>query len=328
MARRGLVRLVILAAGLAFTVISSAVAAADADDGAFVVRDVVVDQTADTAAAARVLALAQGQRSAYRRLMARLVPAGATGVPALDSAGIGALIRDFDVAEEKTSAVRYLAKLTYRFKPRAVRSFLRDARVPFAETRSKPVLVLPLFDFEGERLLWDDPNPWREAWYAAPAKGGLVPFVVPYGDLRDFADIDAANALEGNKVRLALIGARYGTAWTMVVLARLSVDESGNSTTLGVTVSQFGAASPEPTTIRQFEAEPEVRRRLAGIAVVMGIELIVISRPSVRIDLSYLGDETRLSDALRAEGLDLARGPLDWMLRLGAAPPATTVIGE
>ena len=103
MARRGSVRLVMLAAGLAFAVISTAAAAQTADEGVFVVQGVVVDRTADTATAARELALAEGQRRAYGRLMARLVPAGALGVPELDGAGIGALIRDFDVAEEKTS---------------------------------------------------------------------------------------------------------------------------------------------------------------------------------------------------------------------------------
>ncbi len=378
MARRGSVRLVIMAAGLAFAISSATASAETAAEGVFTVRDVAVDRTADTAAAARELALADGQRRAYRRLMARLVPAGALGVPELDGAGIGALIRDFDVAEEKTSSVRYLAKLTVRFKPGAVRALLRGARVPFAETPSKPILVLPLFDFRGELLLWDDPNPWREAWYAAPANDGLVPLVVPYGDLQDVADIDAAQAIEGNEGRLALIGARYGATQAMVVLARLAVDDMQGSTTLGVTVSHFGAATPEPTTIRQFTAEPgereevllaravaaigqgveaawkrenllnfdlatslvavvplgglddwiEVRRRLAGIAVVMGVEPITISRRSARIDLSYLGDETRLAAALEAEGLDLVREPLDWVLRLGAVGAATTVIGE
>ena len=367
-----------LAAGLAFAVISTAAAAQTADEGVFVVQGVVVDRTADTATAARELALAEGQRRAYGRLMARLVPAGALGVPELDGAGIGALIRDFDVAEEKTSSVRYLAKLTIRFKPRAVRALLRGARVPFAETPSKPVLVLPVFDFRGELLLWDDPNPWREAWYAAPTNAGLVPLVVPYGDLRDVADIDATHALGGNQGRLALIGARYGATRTMVALARLTVNDMQDATTLGVTVSHYGTTTPEPTTVRQFAAEPgereevllaravaaisqgieeswkrdnllnfdlatslvavvplgglgdwiEVRSRLAAIAVVMGVEPIAISRRSARIDLSYLGDETRLSAALQAAGLDLVREPLDWVLRLGAAPAATTAPGE
>ena len=60
----------------------------------------------------------------------------------------------------------------------------------------------------------------------------------------------------------------------------------------------------------------------------MGVEPITISRRSARIDLSYLGDETRLAAALEAEGLDLVREPLDWVLRLGAVGAATTVIGE
>ena len=60
----------------------------------------------------------------------------------------------------------------------------------------------------------------------------------------------------------------------------------------------------------------EVRSRLAAIAVVMGVEPIAISRRSARIDLSYLGDETRLSAALQAAG----PRPRPRAARLGAAP--------
>ncbi len=162
----------------------------------FTVTDVRVDATAKTAAAARETALAEGERRALGRLLARLtLRADQARLPVLERSQIAALVRNFEVEEEKTSSVRYLAKLTIRFKRKALRRLLRAHDIPFAETLSKPVLVLPVYEVADALALWDDPNPWREAWARQPKRDGLVPLVVPLGDLSDIADIGAEQAL-------------------------------------------------------------------------------------------------------------------------------------
>ena len=42
------------------------------------------------------------------------------------ASGVSELVRDFEVADEKTSAVRYLARMTVRFREDAVRTLLRE----------------------------------------------------------------------------------------------------------------------------------------------------------------------------------------------------------
>ena len=59
-------------------------------------------------------------------------------LPVLDAKQISAYVQDFGVTNEKNSRIRYLADLTYRFKPNDVRLLLRDSEVQFAETISKP----------------------------------------------------------------------------------------------------------------------------------------------------------------------------------------------
>ena len=89
---------------------------------AFEVRNVVVDVTAETATAARAQALAEGQIAAYRSLMERLTLRADRGrLPDLERSEITALVKDFEVAKEKTSAVRYIAWLNVRFKAEDVR---------------------------------------------------------------------------------------------------------------------------------------------------------------------------------------------------------------
>ena len=138
---------------------------AQADGRIFTVRDVAVDETAATAAEARQVALAVGQRRAFRRLIDRLVPEDQQGlVPALDPNLLQYYVRDFSVADERTSAVRYLADLTFRFNADEVRRLLRSNSVAFAETRGNPVVVLPVFRAgDGEAVLWVEANPWVES---------------------------------------------------------------------------------------------------------------------------------------------------------------------
>jgi hypothetical protein len=243
---------------LALSVAAQSIPGANAADSIFTVADVAVDVTAKAAAKARVKAHAEGQKRAFERLLNRLTLAtDRDRVPALDSAGVAELVASFEVEQEKTSSVRYLATLTVRFKPNAVRSFLRGYGIGFAETRSKPLLVLPVYELAGARALWDEPNPWRKAWLELPPSDGLVPMIHPKGDLRDIAMIGAEQAVAGDDGRLRAIAARYGAADVLIVLARIQAPVYTPGTPLGpptiqVTVRRLGTVLIEQTRIETF----------------------------------------------------------------------------
>ncbi len=117
------------------------------------------------AAEAKEIAIAQGQRTAFGRLIHRLTRRQDWGIaPSATDDQIAALILGIEVAEERSSATRYVGKISYSFKPGAVRAFLHQGGIPFSEARAKPALVLPVLDEAGGQHLWDDPNPWRSAW--------------------------------------------------------------------------------------------------------------------------------------------------------------------
>ena len=68
-------------------------------------------------------------------------------------------------------------------------------------------------------MLWDDPNPWREAWGQRP--GGSRPnrLTVPLSDARDLAIIDAGRAEAGNPDALTAIAQQNGGDEAIVALA-------------------------------------------------------------------------------------------------------------
>lgn len=210
---------IFIAAILAFlSLIAGPVAAQSVDP--FTVEEVPIDATAKDTEKARRRALAMGRAEAFRLLLRRLANTADYGkLPRVKDAGIIQMINGFSVREEKTSAVRYLALMTVRFKPEAIRRLLKDAEVAYVDTPSRPILVLPVYRAGKRATLWEPPNPWRDAWGRAPLKGGLVPFVLALGDLNDLRSIDAKSTLAGDKIKLAAMARQYNAGEVLVALA-------------------------------------------------------------------------------------------------------------
>jgi hypothetical protein len=225
-------------------VVALAVPVAAAERDIFTVAAVPVDATAANATAARDQARTDGQLRAYKILLDRLtLAADADRLPKANTALLNDVISSFEVAKEKTSAVRYLANYTFHFNAEAVRRLLRQANIPFAETPSKPLLVLALFSTGATSTLWEDPNPWREAWAKSAPATGLVPLTLPYGDLEDVSAIDAETAGAGDKDHLRTIGHRYGDVDVLVAHATLKSD--ANPHTLAVAATRYSPNSDQ-----------------------------------------------------------------------------------
>lgn len=213
--------LALLLAVLAATPAAWAQATADA----YSVRGIDVDVTAASVTQAKEQAIADGQRQAFRLLLERLTaPEDHPRLPAVD--GID-YVRDFSIEQERSTAVRYLATLTVRFNPAAVKKLLREAGINYAEPRGRSVVVVPVFQpAQGRAVLWDDPNPWRAAWQRLNG-GGLVPLTVPPGDLADVQAITADQALAGDAERVRLLSEAYRGADVMVVAAGIQPGGAG-----------------------------------------------------------------------------------------------------
>lgn len=214
-------------------------AAAQAVGDAFSVRGIEVDVTAANTQVAKDQAIAEGQNRAFRMLLERLTqPADHPRLPKADGTQY---VRDFSVEQERSSSVRYIATLSVRFNPAAVRKLLQGAGIAYAEPRNRVLVVAPVFKPTGGRpVLWDDPNPWRAAWNGLGG-GGLVPIVVPTGDLTDLQTLPVEQALAGNPTALQALGARWRTADVLVAVATPSANGKGIDVSL---IATPGAPRP------------------------------------------------------------------------------------
>jgi len=193
----------------------------------FVAAAVPVDVTAGGITEARERGLTQGRVSGFRTVVARIVAReDLDRVPQMNATQIIDVVRDFSIANERTSAVRYLADLTVRFDPAVIRRLLRGANIPYTETLSKPLVVVPLLreNANAPWQLWEDSNAWRSAWAMVPKDMGLVPLIVPTGGREDSAAVTAAQAASKDLIALNALARRYDAGGTVLAMATATPD--------------------------------------------------------------------------------------------------------
>jgi len=258
-----------LAAGLVLVLAAPERAPAQGRSDLFTVSPVPVVITADNAIAARDRAIAEGQQRAFTMLIERLVqPGDRKRVPKVTTAQLNDLVQGFEVAHERRSGVRYIADYTVHFRGEAVRRLLRDAGVEFTDQASKPVLVLPVYAINGRTVLWEDPNPWRDAWTNANPGTGLVPMVRPLGQIEDLQAIDGAAAAQGDDDKLAAIARRYGGADVLVAVATPRTEGGAQGLDVAATRYTPGLSGAQQSWTVPITANPgESAEALMGRAI-------------------------------------------------------------
>jgi len=275
-----------LVVALALGAVSRPSRAEDADP---YTATVTVDATADTVIKAREMARLDGQRRALTAVIERLTGGHPPAkVAKLDDNAITGMVASFEVAHERMSAVRYVAECTYHFQAAAIQRLVGNAgiAVPADSGKTaigtavpaeagKTAIVLPVYQSGTAPILWDDPNPWRDAWEKQPAITGPVHVVVPLGDAGDVAAIDADKAEAGDAAALAAITQRNGADEAIVVSAAPR-GATGEPAELDVTVRRYRGGQlvnshVEPVTANPGENAGDMLRRAAA-TIAAGIE--------------------------------------------------------
>jgi hypothetical protein len=247
---------------------------------------VKVDATAANAVDARRLARLDGERRALARVVGQLAGSQDVTLPKLSDDQVSDMVDNFEVANEHNSAVRYLADYTFHFHPARVRRMMQAAGIAMAgeapsavpaggsapaenadstgapaggaaaaEAGRGPAVVLPVFEDGTTAILWDDPNPWRDAWAQRPPGSGPTRLVVPLGGVSDLTVIDAQQALAGKPDALGKIAADNGGGDAIVVLA--TTERRGDQLEgLEVTVKRYRHGRLDGTQSESFGVNP------------------------------------------------------------------------
>lgn len=242
-----------------FAVFASAPTFAQQAD-VFAVNGLAVNATAANEVQAKDQAVAKGSIQALRMVMERLtLEQDWPRLPEVGADRIDNFIRGISFANEKIGGGRYLADVTYRFVPGSIRGLLTDASIPFTETESRPMVIVPVLQATDGALLWDEGNVWLRGWAEADLPAGLLPIVVPLGDLSDVAAIGVRQALGGEPDGLSRIAAKYGAGGVFVAVARPS-QVSGGGEGLDVRVAAHGPGWDGASFADTFASNPGVEQ--------------------------------------------------------------------
>lgn len=190
----------------AFFVISPYVSAGNYD-----VTNLQVTAQAENAVKARDVAMAQAQRQAFAILIGQPLDK----VTSISDDQIARLISNFSVQGERMAARSYTARFTFRFDPNRTQMFIQSHGFDLADPQTlnagsvvtaqreimetaytpKAIIILPILDIGARRVLWDEPNPWRDIWQRTDHSDKALHVRVPIGDVSDIADVPDATFL-------------------------------------------------------------------------------------------------------------------------------------
>lgn len=197
-----------------------ALAAGPAVADLYSINSIKVDETADNAVEAKKKAISEGQTRAFGTLLHRLTRAtDRVRLPELTASQISRLMDGMSVENESTSGTRYVAELSIRFRPSNLRDFLLQYKVPYADEQAPGVLLVTVWKENGKNILWDNPNPWRDAWASLNVENSITPLFLPLGDLTDIGALSANDVLSGKEDKIQKMKDRYAVENVLVAIA-------------------------------------------------------------------------------------------------------------
>ena len=135
-----------------------------------------------------------------------------------------------------------------------------DKKVADAAPAGTPVIVLPILDIGARRVLWDEPNPWRDAWQKQSKFNSKTAFVVPLGDVDDMGDIPDGHFIDDKKlpenVRIGHMLERYKADKMYVLLAKSQGASLNPGQGLEIKVFSYDAKGGNPLAVIQSSARP------------------------------------------------------------------------
>lgn len=188
--------------------------------------EVEVDANGKDAANAREIAMERAQRDGLADLLSKISSPDQVQLimSSLEPKQVSAIVRGTEVLDEKITSNRYRARLMITYDGDEI-SKLIGGEVPLAPGATAAVgsfLIIPGYEEDGNLMLWEDGNPWRNACRSIGLEIASGDIVVPYGDSRDAALVDAKTLSAANFASLVPMTVRYGVSDIVITQVRYS----------------------------------------------------------------------------------------------------------
>lgn len=216
------------------------------EDKVFTIRNISVDISSDTSEQARDIALQEAQIKGFNKLMKKMLLKGEYDkISSFDVDKILQLVEEIEIENEKTTANRYIGKIVVKFKRNLVLRFLKSNNIKFSITKSKPLLILPIYKYGGITYLWDDKNIWKDLWNTSDDDGTLIPIRPSGGKLKDFIYFNPNQAIQKNLKNLEIIAANNNSTGVLIAILKKKYnrDKTKIELNLDLSIHRFDGGS-------------------------------------------------------------------------------------
>lgn len=296
----------------------------------YTIRNIDVDEQADTVIQARERAMAAARLAASRAMINRITlsrdRSAVGGIP-IDSALASQLTAAVDVQEEVAGAGRYRGTLSVVLNPQMVRAHLNSLGVPYLDSQAPLALMVPVASDGATAELWQQAFPERSA-------GSLVPFArseqYRYSAYTDWQELASeALPLGARRAIVADLQGRPG-AWRVILTAVTATGSepigatppAGDLEQAVAAVSTLleegwkeasivrDGARTEVNAVVRFTSLAEwttLRAALVRSPLVSNLRARAVSREGALVSFTFAGDESRLRSDLVQRGVTLSR---------------------
>ena len=234
----------------------------------YTIYNISIDETAATSSRASRTAVRIAQRTALEKLFRKIIREDdQAGLPALTDGQVTELVSGLEVANEKSSRVRYIADFTVHFSRDKIYNFLSERQIPFAETLSNTVNILTVLEKDGAAVLWESSNEWRSSWKAYDTANNLVPIQVVESSLANRLAITAWQAQQGNMELLQKLADKQGGRKFYVMNARVEKDFVEGRNSLELIIFKVGEDQHEFSTTLAIENNTDDLEELYNEAI-------------------------------------------------------------
>ncbi|HEY7669781.1 MAG TPA: DUF2066 domain-containing protein [Hyphomicrobium sp.] len=261
--RRILCASLAVAAALAAGAQALAVPNAARNDEVYTVGNYPVDAQAANAVAAKEKALADGQQSAFRSLLKRVVPVtDYDRLKRLSSLRSSNFFEGVSVRSERNSSTRYIASLDFSFRADSVRAVLQQEGIPFVEEQAREVIVVPAVrDIHGAVDTGAASRAWNGTWQSLDLEHTLTP--VDLQRLKPEVHADTLKMLIEGRGGERILASEYGRPYVVVALAEPDTAQKR----LNVTLVGIDAVGPLNLrrSYRVFDGDTGYTMELAAV---------------------------------------------------------------
>lgn len=301
----------------------------------YTVKDIAVNETAETVIQAQQNGFAVARLQGARRMIDRITlpeDRRQAGGIQIDSAIAQRLAAAVDVQEETRGGGRYIATLSAVLNPREVRAYLRELNIPYVDTQAPTGLLVPI---ARDRLIGN----WQLAW-GERNDGALAPWVtalLPYQSGVTWDDIqgEVGSARSRRGIVAELSGAEGAYAATISILTASGEIPIGTTRRVSTMKAAVKAASTlldetwkreamirnDARTLSEatvlYTSLPEwnsLRGALARSPLVSDFQIRAIASDGAVVKFAFAGDVDRLMIDLRQRGVALDVDPEGWIM--------------